>query len=148
RDRTCRRVEEETRTRSLMFHHGKVVFDDDDTWNDLEETAVDPHHDTSGVGPVSDATANPVSAPERTLLRKVAVSKAVEPDKGTVVGSANLDLDPPPPVSQLMTRLFPSLKPKTQNASLPPPGWEFFFFFFPMGPHENQKILRRAGPKG
>ncbi|XP_029386349.1 centromere protein J isoform X2 [Echeneis naucrates] len=117
--------DESTLTDDKHEQEGKVVFDDDDTWNDLEETAVDPHHDTSGVGPVSDATANPVSAPERTLLRKVAVSKAVEPDKGTVVGSANLDLDPPPPVSQLMTRLFPSLKPKTQNASLPPPAVSF-----------------------
>ncbi|XP_071337565.1 centrosomal P4.1-associated protein [Trachinotus anak] len=102
---------------------GRVVFDDDDTWNDLEETTVDPPSDTRGVGPVSEATASGISPPERTLLRKVAVSKVVEVDKGTVIGSANVEPDPPPlpPASQLMTRLFPSLKPKAQNAPLPPP---------------------------
>uniref|UniRef100_A0A3B4Y2P3 Centromere protein J n=1 Tax=Seriola lalandi dorsalis TaxID=1841481 RepID=A0A3B4Y2P3_SERLL len=98
----------------------RVVFDDDDTWNDLEETTVDPHSDIRGVSPVSKATANRVSPPERPLLRKVAVNKVVELDKGTVTGSANLEPDPPP-ASQLMTRLFPSLKPKAQNTPLPPP---------------------------
>ena len=98
----------------------RVVFDDDDTWNDLEDTPVDPAGDSRGVSPVSKATANGVSPQERTLLRKVAVSKVVEPDKGTVIGSGNLEPGTPPPASQLMTRLFPSLKPKAQNATLPP----------------------------
>ncbi|XP_070694180.1 centromere protein J [Pempheris klunzingeri] len=102
---------------------GGVVFDDDDTWNDLEDAAVG-----TGVSPVSKATASGASLPERTLLRKVAVSKVVEVDKSSATGSANqepngLPLPPPPlpPPSLLMTRLFPSLKPKTQNAPLPPP---------------------------
>lgn len=98
---------------------GGVVFDDDDTWNDLEDTAVDSANDSRGVSPVSKATANGISPPARTLLRKVAVSKVVELDQST-------DSPPPPlpPASQLMTRLFPSLKPKTQNAPLPPPAPE------------------------
>ncbi|XP_037646357.1 centromere protein J isoform X2 [Sebastes umbrosus] len=92
---------------------GGVVFDDDDTWNDLEDTAVGTANDSRGVSP-----ANGISPPPRTLLRKVAASKVVELDKGS-------DLlpppSPPPPASQLMTRLFPSLKPKAQTAPLPPP---------------------------
>ncbi|XP_041806721.1 centromere protein J isoform X2 [Chelmon rostratus] len=99
---------------------GRVVFDDNDTWNDLEDTTVGTTSDSRGV---SKATASGISAPERTLLRKVATSKAVELNKGTVTASANLEPEPhsPPPASQLMTRLFPSLKPKAQNAPLPPP---------------------------
>ncbi|XP_040004086.1 centromere protein J isoform X2 [Xiphias gladius] len=101
---------------------GRVVFDDDDTWNDLEETPVNPAGDSGGVSPVSKATANGASPPERTLLRKVAVSKVVALDKGTVIGSGIPEpATPPPPASQLMTRLFPSLKPKAQNVPLPPP---------------------------
>ncbi|XP_059198690.1 centromere protein J [Centropristis striata] len=88
---------------------GRVQFDDDDTWNDLEDTAVRD----GPVGPVSKTTAYGISPPAQTMLRKVAVSKVVEVDH-------SVD-PPPPPASQLMTRLFPSLKPKTQNAPLPPP---------------------------
>lgn len=104
---------------------GRVVFDDDDTWNDLEVTAVGAAYDIRGVIPVSKETANRLSPPERTVLRKVAVSKVVELDKGRVTGSANQEPDLPPPASQLMTRLFPSLKPKDQNAPLPPPAVAF-----------------------
>ncbi|XP_044222439.1 centromere protein J isoform X2 [Thunnus albacares] len=105
---------------------GRVVFDDDDTWNDLEVTAVGTADDSRGLSPVSKETANGVSPPERTVLRKVAVSKVVELDKVMVTGSASQEPDPPPPpASQLMTRLFPSLKPKAQNAPLPPPAVTF-----------------------
>uniref|UniRef100_A0A096M0R3 Centromere protein J n=1 Tax=Poecilia formosa TaxID=48698 RepID=A0A096M0R3_POEFO len=74
----------------------KVIFDDDDTWNDLDDTAVTEDSDSRG---------------EKAVLRKVAVSRAVEPDEGPESELA--------PASQLMTRLFPSLKPKAQSA--PPP---------------------------
>ncbi|TMS06707.1 Centromere protein J [Larimichthys crocea] len=94
---------------------GRVVFDDDDTWNDLDDSAV------SDSRQVSKATANRISPPrEQTLSRKVAASKAVEPNKGVIIVSAKEEHDPPP-ASQLMTKLFPSLKPKTQNAPLPAP---------------------------
>ncbi|TNN03597.1 hypothetical protein fugu_000626 [Takifugu bimaculatus] len=78
----------------------RVVFDDNDTWNDQEDTVV--------------PTARESPPPQRTLLRKVAVL-----DKGAVTGSTNQKSDPPP-ASELMTKLFPSLKPKTQNAPVPP----------------------------
>lgn len=85
----------------------RVVFDDNDTWNDQEASVVTTAGD-------SNATARESPPPQRTLLRKVAVL-----DKGTVTGSTNQKSDPPP-ASELMTKLFPSLKPKTQNAPVPP----------------------------
>lgn len=108
---------ESTLTEDKDGHQDRVVFDDNDTWNDLEDTVGGTPNDSRGV---SKATANGIPPPERTLMRKVAVSKVVELDKGTVIGSTNQEPDPPPP-SQLMTRLFPSLKPKAQNAPLAPP---------------------------
>ncbi|XP_035507558.2 centromere protein J isoform X2 [Scophthalmus maximus] len=96
----------------------RVVFDDDDTWNDTEETP----NSSRAFSPAAEPAANGVSAPVQTLLRKVAVSKVVELDKGTVIRPANLEPAPlPPPASQLMTRLFPSLKPKAQNLPSPHP---------------------------
>lgn len=120
-DSVLSNAEESTLIEDKDRQQGRVVFDDDDTWNDLEDTPVGLPSDSTVVSPVSKATASGVSPPERTLLRKVAVSKVVELDGVTVAGSANLEPDPPPPASQLMTRLFPSLKPRAQNAPLPPP---------------------------
>lgn len=79
----------------------RVVFDDNDTWNDQEDSVVT----TVGDG---NAPARDSPPPQRTLLRKVAVT-----------GSTNQKSDPPQ-ASELMTKLFPSLKPKTQNAPVPP----------------------------
>lgn len=82
--------------------NNRVVFDDDDTWNDQEDSVVA----AAGNGA---ATAVGSSPPEGAPLRTVAGS-----------GSTNQEFDPTP-ASQLMMRLFPSLKPKAQNAPLPPP---------------------------
>nr|XP_040057957.1 centromere protein J isoform X2 [Gasterosteus aculeatus aculeatus] len=82
-----------------------VVFDDDDTWNDPEDAG--SGDDGGGAGP-----ADGIAPPGRTLSSKLAVNKGAEADEGAA---------PPPPASQLMTRLFPSLKPKAQNAPLHPP---------------------------
>ncbi|KAM9344385.1 centrosomal P4.1-associated protein isoform 2-T2 [Pholidichthys leucotaenia] len=91
---------------------GGVVFDDDDTWNDLENTAIGTADESKEESPVFKPTVGGISPPERTVLRKVTESRVVEQDKG---------LEPvPPSASQLMTRLFPALKPKAQNALLPP----------------------------
>ncbi|XP_040913226.1 centromere protein J isoform X2 [Toxotes jaculatrix] len=119
-DSVLSNADESTLIEDKDGHRGRLVFDDDDTWNDLEETPVDSASDSGGVSPVSEATSNSISPPEQTLLRKVAVSKVVELDKGKVTGPASLEPDPPP-ASQLMTRLFPSLKPKAQNVPPPPP---------------------------
>uniref|UniRef100_A0A3Q3DKC8 Centromere protein J n=1 Tax=Hippocampus comes TaxID=109280 RepID=A0A3Q3DKC8_HIPCM len=65
---------------------GQVVFDDDTTWNETDDTAV-------SIEPVDTEAANQASDVAPTL--------------------------PPPPNSKLMMKLFPALKPKTQNAPLP-----------------------------
>lgn len=86
----------------------RVVFDDDDTWNDQDDSVVR----TPGK---SDGSARGSTLPERALLRKVAAL-----DRGTLPGSTSQESDPPP-ASELMTRLFPSLKPKAPNPPPPPP---------------------------
>lgn len=96
---------------------GRVVFDDDDTWNDLEDTAIGTADESKELSPISKPTAREISPPQKTLLRKVAVSKGVELGKATGIGSVSLEPDHPP-ASQLMTKLFPSLKPKAQSAPL------------------------------
>ncbi|XP_069035269.1 centromere protein J [Lepisosteus oculatus] len=75
------------------------VFDDDDTWNDLEE-------DVNG----NDA-AGRLSAADKGLKRKVAAVKAA----GSKPGGSPADSGPPL-ASDLMTRLFPALKPKPKPA--------------------------------
>uniref|UniRef100_A0A3Q4H659 Uncharacterized protein n=1 Tax=Neolamprologus brichardi TaxID=32507 RepID=A0A3Q4H659_NEOBR len=94
---------------------GRVVFDDDDTWNDLEDTAIGTADESKELSPISKPTAREISPPQKTLLRKVAVSKGVELGKATGIGSVSLEPDHPP-ASQLMTKLFPSLKPKAQSS--------------------------------
>lgn len=90
-------------------HQGGLEFDDDDTWNDLEETAVSlPTHPPK-------ATANQRSPSERTLTRKVAASRGAETSTGPILASQEPP-EPTIPAAQLMTRLFPSLKP---NATVP-----------------------------
>ncbi|KAL6100379.1 cenpj [Pungitius sinensis] len=88
---------------------GGVVFDDDDTWNDPEDAG--------------DCGEGAGTAPPGTALStKLVVSKGVEVnvDEGTEPPPLPPP-PPPPPASQLMTRFFPSLKPKAQNAPLLPP---------------------------
>lgn len=86
----------------------RVVFDDNDTWNDQDDSVVR----TPGE---NDGSARGSTPPEHTLLRKVAAL-----DRGTLPGSASQESDPPP-ASELMTRLFPSLKPKAPNPPPAPP---------------------------
>nr|XP_029514325.1 centromere protein J-like isoform X1 [Oncorhynchus nerka] len=107
-------------------HEGLLVFDDDDTWNDLEEAGsiVEDDSRTRGAATgnrhTSTATVNDISPSERTLKRKLAVAKGTELERMSVITAANQEPDPPP-ASQLMARLFPSLKPKTQAPSPPEP---------------------------
>uniref|UniRef100_A0A3P9M1S2 Centromere protein J n=1 Tax=Oryzias latipes TaxID=8090 RepID=A0A3P9M1S2_ORYLA len=102
-------AEDSTLTEDKDSRQPDVIFDDDDTWNDLE---------VSAGGKTSDSTE--VSLPFRSaadggkpLMRKVATSKATGSDSGPEAD--------PPPASQLMTRLFPSLKPKDKSTPAPPP---------------------------
>ncbi|XP_068186179.1 centromere protein J isoform X3 [Antennarius striatus] len=113
-------ADESTFTEDKDGQRDRVVFDDNDTWNDVDDTAIELSDDGGGI---CTEAASGISPRKRTLVRKVAVNKATELEKDTVVSSANQEPGPPspPPASQLMTRLFPSLKPKTQNAPLHPP---------------------------
>ncbi|RVE58209.1 hypothetical protein OJAV_G00207020 [Oryzias javanicus] len=86
-----------------------VIFDDEDTWNDLEVSAGGKTGDPTEVSPTSRSVANG----GKPLMRKVAASKATESDSASETDH--------PPASQLMTRLFPSLKPRAKNAPGPPP---------------------------
>lgn len=91
-----------TLTEDKEDQQGKVVFDDDDTWNELEESVVKSHERSFKETSKSEK----LSPPERTVTRKVAVTKTMGADK-------QLDRHP---VSQLMTRLFPLLKTNSENA--------------------------------
>ncbi|XP_034417296.1 centromere protein J-like isoform X2 [Cyclopterus lumpus] len=95
-DKQSYQDEESSGDDASTLNEDAVVFDDDDTWNELDGAG--SANDSRGVSPAGAA---------RTLSRKV--SRAVQ-----------LDEDAPPPASQLMTRLFPSLNPKAQNAPLHP----------------------------
>ncbi|XP_023837066.1 centromere protein J isoform X2 [Salvelinus sp. IW2-2015] len=107
-------------------HESLLVFDDDDTWNDLEEAGSIVEDDSRTRGAATGnrhtptETVNDISPSERTLKRKVAVAKGAELERMSVITAANQEPDPPP-ASQLMARLFPSLKPKTQAPSPPEP---------------------------
>ncbi|KAJ8013109.1 hypothetical protein DPEC_G00049870 [Dallia pectoralis] len=98
----------------------QLVFDDDDTWNDPEETGslVEANSRTKGTPATLVKDASP---PQRTLKRKVAVAKVSELEREAHIAPVNQELHPPPPTSQLMTRLFPSLKPKTPSPPQPEP---------------------------
>ncbi|XP_012993453.3 centromere protein J isoform X2 [Esox lucius] len=107
---------------------GQLVFDDDDTWNDLEEAGSivkansRTRGDATGKSRTPTTLADGGSPPERMLKRKVAVANRAELDRASVITPANQEPDPPPPASQLMARLFPSLKPKGPSPPQPEPG--------------------------
>lgn len=112
--------EDSTLTEDKDDQQGRLVFDDDDTWNDIEEAVGGLPNSSARASPVCVATANNSPPPERALKRKVAVARGVALDRGGVVSSANQELNPSPPAtSQLMAKLFPSLKPRAQT--VPPP---------------------------
>uniref|UniRef100_A0A8D1NXE5 CENPJ tubulin-binding region domain-containing protein n=1 Tax=Sus scrofa TaxID=9823 RepID=A0A8D1NXE5_PIG len=90
-----------------------VDFDDERTWTDLEDSS--SQHDVPGneaVGGTPRAASPRKREPcalDRAVKRKVAPGKkGEEPSKCT--GGAS-----PPPTSELVRKLFPSLKPKSQS---------------------------------
>lgn len=107
---------ESTLTEDKDGRRDGVVFDDDETWYDPEDTpAVSP---VEG-GRAFEALSDRISPPERRLYRSAGTSRAVD----AIARPAAQEPDPPltPPPSQLMVKLFPSLKAKAQNAPLAPP---------------------------
>ncbi|KAL4609136.1 centromere protein J [Arapaima gigas] len=109
------------------------VFDDDDTWNDVEESEdVEDEEEEEADG--NDHVERCVSGLDAWndmtpsgLKRKVATVKGVELESQGLNGAQQeshedkLDCSvEPPPTSQLVAKLFPSLKPKATPSTIPP----------------------------
>lgn len=107
---------ESTLTEDKDARGGGVVFDDDETWYDPEDTpAVSPVKSE----PAFEALSDRISPPVRQLYRSAGASRAAD---AATAKPDNQEPDPAAtPPSQLMVKLFPSLKAKTQNAPLAPP---------------------------
>ncbi|XP_064027455.1 centromere protein J isoform X2 [Pogoniulus pusillus] len=89
----------------------KFEFDDERTWSDLDENYVNsdlPEKCNKMPLQMDFSTKNDTAVPDRAIKRKVASKRGDEASKDSAVDS---DLNGPP-VSNLMTKLFPSLKPK------------------------------------
>ncbi|XP_064229575.1 centromere protein J isoform X3 [Aotus nancymaae] len=106
-------VSEPSRSSSLSM--SKMDFDDERTWTDLEENLC--NHDVilgneSSYGtPQTCYPNNEVGILDKTVRRKIApVKKGEDLSKSRMSGS-------PPPTSELMSKLFPSLKPKPKSDS-------------------------------
>ncbi|XP_059820226.1 centromere protein J-like [Hypanus sabinus] len=104
---------------NLPLQQEKVEFDDDQTWTDqeeggfnkLEDISIEPVH-TSVL--VTQKFSSGEVTEEKCLRRKTASAK-----KGDVEGERKLNkFGEPPPTSDLIARLFPSLKPKAKPALL------------------------------
>ncbi|KAL0184417.1 hypothetical protein M9458_020113, partial [Cirrhinus mrigala] len=81
---------------TLIESRAQLEFDDDDTWNEPEEESCCPAEE---------------SPPERALKRKVAFSKGVKAAGCSPHAVGNRK--EAPPTCQLVSKLFPALKPKS-----------------------------------
>ncbi|XP_063286079.1 centromere protein J isoform X2 [Pelobates fuscus] len=101
----------------LSSNASHIEFDDEKTWTDLDLENQQEFCENSFTNkefiPSAYTTKSPVIATEKTIKRKVASKKADELLK-TNVTTANQS---PPPTSDLVIKLFPSLKPKQKPES-------------------------------
>ncbi|XP_075347075.1 centrosomal P4.1-associated protein isoform X2 [Mycteria americana] len=89
----------------------KFEFDDERTWSDLDENYVNsdlPEKYTKIPLQMDFSTKNDTTVPDKAIKRKVATKRGDEMSKESAVDSDSNG----PPVSNLMMKLFPSLKPK------------------------------------
>ncbi|XP_072706660.1 centrosomal P4.1-associated protein isoform X3 [Ciconia boyciana] len=89
----------------------KFEFDDERTWSDLDENYVNsdlPEKYTKIPLQTDFSTKNDTTVPDKAIKRKVATKRGDEMSKESAVDSDSNG----PPVSNLMMKLFPSLKPK------------------------------------
>ncbi|KFP69420.1 Centromere protein J, partial [Acanthisitta chloris] len=103
--------------RNMCKSRSQFEFDDDRTWSDLDENYVSS--DLPEIYPkiplqMDFSGKNDTTVPDKAIKRKVASKKADEMSKESAVDSNSNA----PPVSNLMMKLFPSLKPK-QKAGCP-----------------------------
>ncbi|KAG7463611.1 hypothetical protein MATL_G00178480 [Megalops atlanticus] len=120
---------------------GRLMFDDDDTWNDLEDDGHLEDGCDKGRAITHDplGTASDTTAPNRDLKRKVATAKG--PENGPRGDVADHGLEPPP-TSQLVAKLFPSLKPKAKPPPPTAPGPAGSAPEPATGTHPQSKLLR------
>ncbi|KAG9330402.1 hypothetical protein JZ751_025523 [Albula glossodonta] len=97
-----------------------LVFDDDDTWNDTEDAGNGEDDDSDAERGVITHNA-PGAGSDGMLRRKVSVARATPPESEPQ-GNSNDEALEPPPTSQLVAKLFPSLKPKAKPTPAAPPG--------------------------
>ncbi|XP_032847046.2 centromere protein J isoform X2 [Tyto alba] len=89
----------------------KFDFDDERTWSDLDENYVNgdlPEKYTKTPLQTDFSNKNDTTVPDKAIKRKVAPKRGDEMSRESAVGSDSHG----PPVSNLMMKLFPSLKPK------------------------------------
>ncbi|NWX52687.1 CENPJ protein, partial [Steatornis caripensis] len=89
----------------------KFEFDDERTWSDLDENYVNsdlPEEYTKTPLQMDFTSKNDTTVPDKAIKRKVASKRGEEMFKESAVDSDSNG----PPVSNLMMKLFPSLKPK------------------------------------
>ncbi|XP_005038181.1 PREDICTED: centromere protein J isoform X2 [Ficedula albicollis] len=105
--------------RSMSFiSRNKFEFDDERTWSDLDENYVSvdlPEKYTKTPLQMDFSFKNDTTVPDKAIKRKVASKKGDEMSKESAVDSGSNG----PPVSNLMLKLFPSLKPKQKAVCHP-----------------------------
>ncbi|XP_014117697.1 PREDICTED: centromere protein J isoform X2 [Pseudopodoces humilis] len=100
----------------LCINRNEFEFDDERTWSDLDENSIDlPEKYTKTPLQMDFSFKNDTIVPDKAIKRKVASKKGDEMSKESAVNS---DSDGPP-VSNLMMKLFPSLKPKQKAGCHP-----------------------------
>nr|XP_030131705.3 centromere protein J isoform X1 [Taeniopygia guttata] len=112
-----RKATEDHRSMSCISRN-RFEFDDERTWSDLDENYVSidlPEKYTKTPLQMDFSFKNDTTVPDKAIKRKVASKKGDEMLKESAVDSDTNG----PPVSNLMMKLFPSLKPK-QKASCHP----------------------------
>ncbi|KAJ7416252.1 centromere protein J [Pitangus sulphuratus] len=105
-----RRATDDHRSVSCI-RRSNFEFDDERTWSDLDENYVSsdlPEKYTKIPSQMDFPRKNDSPVPDKAIKRKVASKKADEMSKESAVDSDSNG----PPVSNLMMKLFPSLKPK------------------------------------
>ncbi|MGH0122978.1 UNVERIFIED_CONTAM: hypothetical protein FKN15_077632 [Acipenser sinensis] len=102
-----------------QINQDHFAFDDDDTWHDFEEAgSVDSDGVPERTDYCNEETGRSLlkggSLPDQAIKRKVAFAKTEETKSGCSVNDSRAGL---PPTSDLMAKLFPSLKPKQKPVS-------------------------------
>ncbi|XP_006036270.1 centromere protein J isoform X1 [Alligator sinensis] len=102
---------------SSSIYRNNIEFDDDRTWSDLEENVIQLEVPKNGSIKIplqsNSSNMSEVCIPDKALKRKVAsIKRGDDLPKERVTDNTNI-----PPTSDLMMKLFPSLKPKQKAES-------------------------------